>query len=698
MAWRVLSDYIMIGGVPSQAGQVSWNATECSTRAHHSRYGPSITVNDYNSISSGIGALSELNGDVYPVDHTYNLLNGFSIVRHVEDASFKFQCIYNSEMLSGCGVSGSDWRIRRWHIKCVILVNDDTEEAVMWFSDHEDTSNTASSSGGAKYFDNNQAHNFWLTIQGLIIPEFNLKSLRYVDGANGTRWFTKIPDDKINDGDYTTSFGSNDKWFDADDRSDLYQMSFGTILTVDTGSVSGKIEYIQGTPNYMRISYHSGDVTAVVNQNLDEDNFPGGITPLTRYLSIYEDSEEGVATFAVNAVHDEVGFFVEDLYLVNLNASAKTFLNNVGAEYLYKLIHAIPAPPDPSTTEDPYPFEADAGPSNYPGDGDSSSDPNELTPLPPSLASDIGFISLFNPSMSEMKELATYMWTDDLFDITNFKKLFADPMDCILGFMVYPFEITTKGIAELVVGNLGTDIRMHVASSEFVDIPMGYQMIPAPYASFLDNAPFTKLYVYLPFCGEHQLEVDRYSGKTVNISYRVNLLTGACIASLTDRSTNDLLGQFNGNMAYTIPLTATNYQNAISAIIGLTTGAVGLAAGTATGGALAGASIANMAQNVANLKSADIENAGSFSSSIGSVAHLAPYFKYVKPRLVNSTGKNAIIGQPSCIRKQLHELTGYVEVQNIHLSSDIATSSELSEIERILKEGVIINESLPVPE
>ena len=92
--------------------------------------------------------------------------------------------------------------------------------------------------------------------------------------------------------------------------------------------------------------------------------------------------------------------------------------------------------------------------------------------LPSISAASTGFISLFNPTLNQLNELASYMWSD-LFQIDGWKKLCADPMDAILGLSIVPVAVPSGGTREVKVGNIGTGISLTVASSQFVEVDCG---------------------------------------------------------------------------------------------------------------------------------------------------------------------------------------------------------------------------------
>ena len=81
------------------------------------------------------------------------------------------------------------------------------------------------------------------------------------------------------------------------------------------------------------------------------------------------------------------------------------------------------------------------------------SDPIGFPSLPSISATDTGFVTLFAPSSGQMKSLAQFMWSD-LFDVATFKKLFTEPMECIIGCSIVPVAPTLGTTVNVKLGNL----------------------------------------------------------------------------------------------------------------------------------------------------------------------------------------------------------------------------------------------------
>lgn len=317
------------------------------------------------------------------------------------------------------------------------------------------------------------------------------------------------------------------------------------------------------------------------------------------------------------------------------------------------------------------------------GDFDNTSTPIEIPNLPTISAASTGFISLFNPTLSQLNSLASYMWSD-IFDIDTLKKLFADPMDVILGLSILPVQIPTSGAREVKVGNIGTGISLNVASTQFVEVDCGTINVNEYWGAYLDYSPYTHAQIYLPYVGVRPISVDEIMGKSVNVNYHVDILTGACCCFV--KCGESVLYTFNGQCSIPIPITATNYTNTINGIINV---AASLGTMVATGGATAPLAAATLASTITNQMKPTVEKSGAISGPGGVMGMQTPYLILTRPRQALPSKQNTFTGYPSFITVTLGELSGYTEVHSIHLENIPATADELSEIETLLKGGVI---------
>lgn len=337
---------------------------------------------------------------------------------------------------------------------------------------------------------------------------------------------------------------------------------------------------------------------------------------------------------------------------------------------------------DPTDT-DPYSPGGGSGTGGGTGTFDGTGDDIEIPGLPTLSATDTGFITLFNPSAGQLKNLANYMWSNG-FDLETFKKLFADPMDCILGLSIVPVAVPNGGASAVSVGNISTGVSMTKAASQYVEVDCGTLNIEEYWGAYLDYDPFTKAEIYLPYIGTHALAVDDIMGKSVHVVYHVDILSGACAAYV--KCGGSVLYTFIGQCSSSIPVTGNDWTNVINGVLSIA-GAVGSM--VATGGASAPMAAATIASTAVNSMKPSVEKSGSMSGTGGMLGIQTPYIILTRPRQALPASQNKFTGYPSFITENLGSLSGYTEIESVHLVNISATESELSEIENLLKSGVL---------
>ncbi len=340
----------------------------------------------------------------------------------------------------------------------------------------------------------------------------------------------------------------------------------------------------------------------------------------------------------------------------------------------------------PDLILDPY---ADGGVSDVgggTGDFDDTSEPIDFPALPVISATDTGFITLFNPSLSELQSLAAYMWNGSLFDISTFQKLFADPMNAILGLSVVPVAIPNGGQSAIKVGNIATPVNMNKAASQYVEVDCGTLNINEYWGAYLDYAPYTKAEIYLPYCGTHAIDIDDIMDKSVHVKYHVDILSGACVAYV--KCDDSVLYQFSGQCSSSIPISGTDFTQMINGVL---SAAVSIGTMVATGGASAPLAIPALANTAINggMKPS-IEKSGAISGTSGMLAIQKPYMILTRPKQALPANQNTYTGYPSYVTVSLGDITGYTEIEHIHLEGVSGTDSEIDEIITLLKAGVIL--------
>lgn len=315
------------------------------------------------------------------------------------------------------------------------------------------------------------------------------------------------------------------------------------------------------------------------------------------------------------------------------------------------------------------------------------------TPTPPSIAggggSSTGLANLYNPTLAQVKEFSRWLWGSDGLNLDQLKKLLQDPMQAIIGLHVMYATPTTGADRTIQVGYINSGVSSKIVTEQYTEIDCGTVTINEYFGDARDYSPFTQIYCYLPFIGIVELNADDVVASTLGIKYKIDVLTGCCLAQLTVKKfgLDAVLYTYTGNCAVQMPITSGNYLSTISSLLGtLASGA----AAVATGGALAPVAIGAAASSLGGGARASVAMSGSLGSNAGAMGIRKPYLIIKRVESADANGYNEFYGYPTNKRVNLSQLTGYVRVKDINLSGTNATEDEQNEIVTLLKEGVIL--------
>lgn len=357
----------------------------------------------------------------------------------------------------------------------------------------------------------------------------------------------------------------------------------------------------------------------------------------------------------------------------------------------YLLKNALKTDPD-----NPYDGGDDKGDDdNTPGDYNHTSDPVPEPDLPSVSVTDSGLVTLFAPTESQLKSLANYLWSD-AFSLDNFKKMLNNPMDCILGLSIVPVNVPRGSAREITVGNIVTTVSCDICPTQYVKVDCGTFTFDRHNMtnSYLDYAPYSKCYLYLPFIGVQEINIDDFMQSTMHVVYHVDILTGAMFCYVMRGKS--VMYTYMGQCAENVPLSSSSYSNTIGSIMSAAASIVGVASMAATGGAtapvaaglLAGATTST-ANAVSSLKPS-VAHSGSIGGGAGIMGVNYPYLIFNTPHVSIPSQQRHYTGYPSNQIVKLSALKGFNVVQAINLSVSGANDSEMNEIESILKGGVIL--------
>lgn len=347
-------------------------------------------------------------------------------------------------------------------------------------------------------------------------------------------------------------------------------------------------------------------------------------------------------------------------------------------------------PEDPERENDPFEQGGFSTIGGGFGHWDMNSDQIELPDLPVIGAQSSNLLTLYSPTPQQLGALNNYLWSD-FWEISSFKKIVANPMDCIVSLLILPCTVPSSGTREIKVGSLSTGVTSNNASNQFIKVNCGNISVKEFSGSYLDYSPYTKAEIYLPYIGTKPINVDDIMDRVVNVTYHIDILTGSCLAFVSANGT--VLYTFEGNCATALPLTSTDYSNLYKNLLTAVASGGALASGIATGnaGAIIGGAVGaglSTANSVASMKPA-IQRGGNVGGSSGLMGIQTPFITFNRPKQCLPESQNKFSGYPSFITVTLSSLTGYNEIYSIHLENISATDTEKRELESLLQGGVI---------
>lgn len=284
--------------------------------------------------------------------------------------------------------------------------------------------------------------------------------------------------------------------------------------------------------------------------------------------------------------------------------------------------------------------------------------------------------AIYNPTLSQLNSLGAWLWSTNFID--QILKIFNDPMQAIIGLHKVYASPNISGSGNIKVGYLDSGVPSNIVGNQYTYIDCGTVSLREYYGNILDYSPYTTVQLYLPFIGIVSLDIADVSRSSITVKYGVDVLTGACLASVSVQRDNagGVLYQYSGNCACQYPLSSGSYM-------GMVTGAIGAL------GSLARGNIFGTAMGIAGMHT-NIEHSGGFSGNAGAMGIKKPYLIISRPQSAINDGFPSIQGYPSNYFTRLGNCSGFTQVAECHVENIPATDKELDKIKDLLKEGVIL--------
>ena len=341
----------------------------------------------------------------------------------------------------------------------------------------------------------------------------------------------------------------------------------------------------------------------------------------------------------------------------------------------------MPQPqPDPETQtqpqEQPQPY-IPTPPST--GEGDSP------TPVPPT-GNASALWSVYHPTQAQVNSFGAWLWGSPF--LTNIGKLFTNPIDGVISLHKIFVTPVDSGNGTIVVGTLDSQVPSATVNQQYVYVDCGSVSCSEYFGTVFDYPPFTNVSLYLPFIGIVPLDTSDVMRSTINVKYGVDVYTGACLAMVEisrDGSTVNMY-QYAGVASVEYPL--SNVQNG-QLVSGLLAIGAGVASMVSTGGITAPA-VGAVAAGMATSAKSSVSKSGGFSGNSGAMGIKKPYLIIQRPQVKTANTFPRLEGYPTNYSCKLGNCSNHVKVKSVHVEGIPATDTELSQIETLLKDGVLI--------
>lgn len=318
-------------------------------------------------------------------------------------------------------------------------------------------------------------------------------------------------------------------------------------------------------------------------------------------------------------------------------------------------------------------------PQNPTDTGDGSSP----TPIPPT-GSASALWSVYHPTQAQVNAFGAWLWSNDFVD--QLLKVFQNPMDAIISLHKVFINPVDAGSTTIHAGYLDSEVPSNYVTQQYVYKDCGYVNCYEVFGNVFDYVG-TSVSLYLPFIGIVPLNVDEVMRSTIHVIYGCDLFTGAILVQVEiSRDGNDVvMYQYGGDGGVQYPVSGSRSSGFLTGLAAT----IGAAASIATGGAALPAFAAAFGGSVMSAQK-QVQHSGGFSGNSGAMGGKTPYLIIERPQTKVAQLFPSLSGYPTNVSGKLSDFEGQVVVSDVHVEGMTATDTELSMIEDLLKEGVLL--------
>ena len=445
-----------------------------------------------------------------------------------------------------------------------------------------------------------------------------------------------------------------------------------------------------------------------------EDFITNGKYDLDALYGPFDEEHPYVRTFGVVNIHI---WFDYSLNKYNCEITLSGF--NRDCAYFYDWM-MTQEPEHVYDTEDPNNNDPNENNNGGNGDNDNGSDPIPMPNLPTTDMTAAGSLRIYSMTAAQVKSMFEYLHSNDPGD--SIVKWWTNPIQGVVSCHYLPYAVKLKSGGAESIKICGMDTTVTATPAEqWQEINFGYKYIPTNKNTYLDRAPYTRSQIYLPGIGIRDLNTDDIIGKYVFVVYQCDNVSGQFVAyvlvsSTPSKKNASVRYSFSGSVAAPFPISQNNWGNTYIAAATLAAGALAAGAAVAGGAAAAGAagasgaaaegaaaagsegitgaavagSAVNVGSSLSQLAKPSITRSGTVSGTTSLFSVKRPYVILEKPNVQDYADFNKLKGNACGMTLTLGSLSGYTEVEKIHITGITATAPEISEIETLLRQGVIL--------
>lgn len=342
-----------------------------------------------------------------------------------------------------------------------------------------------------------------------------------------------------------------------------------------------------------------------------------------------------------------------------------------------------------------------------------------------STITDTNIVSVYALTNSEVRDFSNYIWTAASQGVWQaLSEQLQNPMDVILSLHTIPYAnsngtfVFATQDSNIALAGIDSGIASRkVLKDNFQDFVGSVNLNSFVRHNFVDFPPYTELSIYLPYLGYVDLDLNDFRDRvgdddSLGLHYIVEPMTGNFIAKITsfkknykgakDTETSSLNGtvmySFSGNMARQLPL-ANRHYDILGGIMGIGSsllmgGAQATMAKKPIGGIVS--AVTGTVGSVIDMMTPKVSHSGNLGGNFGyldsNVARIimrsTPY--YIPSNYGLTTGYVV-----NSYYSSFKNLLGLVVIENwIPKNMSRATLEEITELEKLLKEGVYFGDGI----